>query len=360
MNILPKNPGKTLIEIAYLAVVFVAIYFVLPKTLIFVLPFVFAYVISKPINRVLDSFNVKRKISKNLTIIFVLLLFVSVVCALLFVLIYQSSYEIQKIATVIPHILYGEVSLPPWAEHIKSYFISLPEPIHEFGTMVIDSVRNNLSTILRPATQAVISVASDVAGVMPDIIVFVIVMILSAYFMCSDRERIGEFFKNTIPSGIVRRSIYIKEELIKACGGYLKAQFILMCVTFVVVLLGLIVLGVDTSVLMAFIVALVDAVPILGAGTILIPWAIIVFVSGKYFLGVGLVIIYAISFLIRRIFEPKIVSNQIGLHPLVTLASIYIGLRAMGVFGMILGPIFAIIVINFIKAENKYRREKEM
>ena len=169
---------------------------------------------------------------------------------------------------------------------------------------------------------------------LPNVVIFTIIMLLATYSICSDRERMRKFFKNALPKSALRRFTYIKNDLLKACGGYLKAQGILMCVTFVVMLIGLTILGVDASTLMAFIIAVVDVIPVLGTGTVLLPWAVLSLISGKYFFALGLGIIYAVSFLIRRLAEPKIVSQQLGLHPLVTLISVYVGLRSIGVFGM--------------------------
>ena len=360
MNILPKNPEKSVLGMIYIALVFLAVYFVLPKIIVYIMPFIVGYILTKMMIPISDFLHEKCKLPKKFAIIIVILLLVGVIASIIFVLIYEAAYEIQKISHVIPKLLYGEVELPQWAQHIKNFYFTLPKPVQEFGVMVVNNVKDNISEIVRPATQAVISVATNVATTLPSIIVFTVVTILSAYFICSDRESIREFSKNSLPKSITRRAIYIKHELFKACGGYLKAQGILMCVTFFVVLLSLAVLKVDAAVLLAFIISLVDAVPILGTGTVLVPWAVACLVSGKYFLAVGLFVIYAITFLIRRIAEPKIVSSQIGLHPLVTLASIYIGLKAVGVFGMILGPIVAIIVINFFKAEQKYKQEMEI
>ena len=360
MNILPKNTEKTVVGMIYIALVFAAVYFVLPKIIVYIMPFIVGYILTKMMIPISDFLHEKCKLPKKFAIIIVMLLLVGIIFSIVFMLVYEAAYEIQKISRVIPKLLYGEIDLPQWAEHVKNFYLTLPMPVQEFCTMVVNNVKDNISEIVRPATQAVISVATNVATVLPNIIVFTVVAILSAYFICSDRENIRNFAKNSLPKSITRRAIYIKHELFRACGGYLKAQGILMCVTFFVVLLSLAVLKVDAAVLLAFIIALVDAVPILGTGTILVPWAVVCLVSGKYFLAIGLLIVYAITFLIRRFAEPKIVSSQIGLHPLVTLASIYIGLKAVGVFGMILGPIVAMIIINFFKAEEKYKQEIEM
>ena len=104
---------------------------------------------------------------------------------------------------------------------------------------------------------------------------------------------------------------------------------------------------------MAFITALVDAIPVLGTGTVLIPWSIFELISGNYTLAIGLFIMYIMAIVVRQFTEPRVVSAQIGLHPLITLTSMYAGLKAIGIFGMILGPVLTIIVIKSLEIERE-------
>jgi len=361
MNILPKDPSKSLIKIVYVAVVLALIYFVLPKAVTLAMPFIAAYIISRLILPVAGYLESKLKFPRRLAIILVMLVAVGLLGFLVFTLFYQAVYELQHFAYIIPALLEGQYTLPEWVNtlvnNLKNFYIALPVSMQEFIVMISDNLRGNIYNILEPATQSVISAAAKVGKALPNIFVFAIVMLLSTYFMCDDRERIRSYFKSAVPKSVLRRAVYIKNELLKACGGYLKAQGILMCITFVVMLIGLTVIGVESSALIAFIIAVIDVIPVLGTGTVLIPWAVVSLITGKYFFAIGLVIIYAIAFLIRHLSEPKILSQQIGLHPLVTLLTVYIGLRTIGVFGMILGPIVAIIIINFFKAEQKYKEE---
>lgn len=357
MEIFPKDPGKVLVKIAYLVVIFAILYFLLPIIIKYAMPFIVAYVISKMISPAADFLEKKFRFPKRLSIAVVMLLFIGLLVWLLFMLFYQAAYELQRFASVVPSLLDGDFSLPSWVERINKFYTTLPESMQEFVVMITDNLRGNISTILEPATQSVINAATKFASALPNAIIFTVIMILSTYFICSDKEKIREFFKQIIPTRILRRATYVKNDLIKACGGYLKAQLILMCVTFTVLLVGLAVLGVKSAVLVAFVIAVVDVIPILGTGTVLLPWTAISLISGRYFFAFGLLIIYAISFLIRRLSEPKIVSQQIGLHPLATLISIYVGLKSVGVLGMILGPIVTIIIINFFKSEKRYEEE---
>lgn len=359
MEFFPKDTGKALIKMAYAASIVGILYFVLPKALTFASPFITAYIISKLILPISEFLSSRLKLPKRFSIIAVMVVLIGILGFLAFTLFYQAAYELQKLAYIVPSLLDGEVALPQWHDNIKSFYSALPPSMQEFITMVTDNLRENVYTILEPATKAVINAATNSARALPNVIIFTIIMLLATYFICSDRDNIREFFRKSLPERTLRRATYVKNDLIKACGGYLKAQGILMCVTFFVLLIGLTFLRVEASTLIAFIIAVVDVIPVLGTGTVLLPWAAVSLITGKYFFALGLGIIYVVSFLIRRFAEPKIVSSQLGLHPLVTLIAVYIGLRTAGVLGMVLGPVIAIIIINFFNADERYREELE-
>jgi predicted PurR-regulated permease PerM len=118
----------------------------------------------------------------------------------------------------------------------------------------------------------------------------------------------------------------------------------LMGCTFVVLSLGLMILGVGMPLLVGGGIALIDALPILGTGTVLLPWSLVCFLRGQARRGVGLLLLYAAAALGRTVLEPKLLGKQMGLHPLLTLAAIYVGYRLFGVLGMILLPIAAMVL----------------
>ena len=127
-------------------------------------------------------------------------------------------------------------------------------------------------------------------------------------------------------------------------GGWLKAQGKLALVTCGVLAAGFLLLRIPYGVLWAVPVALVDAVPMLGTGVVLIPWALVVFLQGKTMLGIGLLLLCAVSMILRRVLEPKMVGEQLGLDPLLTLVFLYAGYRFWGFTGMILAPLLAAAV----------------
>jgi sporulation integral membrane protein YtvI len=215
---------------------------------------------------------------------------------------------------------------------------------------VFQTIRNNLIKVLEPATVATKDFAIDFATSLPSILVFIIVLFISAYFMSSDKQKISNFLVKQLPTEWIARIIDIKRDLLLALLGYIRAQLILMSFTFVEVSIGLLIIGVDYAILLALLISIIDALPILGTGTVLIPWAIVLMVSGNLPRALSLVILYGIVLLVRQLLEPKIVGGQIGLYPLVTLMSMYVGLQIFGIIGMILGPITILIIRNLQRA----------
>ena len=135
------------------------------------------------------------------------------------------------------------------------------------------------------------------------------------------------------------------EKALKIVKGYL----ILMVINFAEISLGLLLFGVKNAVVIAIGIAMLDVLPILGTGTVLIPWSLISLINGNYGLALGLIVLYIITVIVRNLIEPKIIGGQVGLHPLITLVSIFIGLRLFGFFGMICLPLAIIIIFSLYK-----------
>lgn len=205
---------------------------------------------------------------------------------------------------------------------------------------IIEQVMDKLSEYLT----AVIPVAYNAVAKVPDIILFIVVMFVATFFMTKDYSKIKAFVKAQFSDTIVDKVVIMQRGVISAIGGYVKTQLILMSITFTICLIGLLLFRVSYSLLISVIIAIVDAFPIFGSGAILWPWALYNFVVGEYSLAIGLICIYGVIFITRQIFEPKILSTQIGVYALVTVMAIYIGYKTMGFFGLILGPAIAVVV----------------
>ena len=169
--------------------------------------------------------------------------------------------------------------------------------------------------------------------------------------MCADKLYILDQIEYHMPKQWVTKVGTHAREIINTLGGYLKAQATLILIAFGIVLAGLYsfkIIGWNVAypLIAALCIGFVDALPILGSGTIMVPWAIISATNGDITLAIGLLVLYAIIIVSRQLLEPKIVSNHIGIHPIFTLLAMYTGFKITGVVGMFLGPILLIILKN--------------
>ena len=174
---------------------------------------------------------------------------------------------------------------------------------------------------------------------------------MATYFICVDKFYILDQVEHHFPKTWVKKALSHLRELLSSLGNYLKAQAILIFIDFLLVLVGLYILlwvGIDMEypLLAALGIGFVDALPILGAGTIMVPWAIIEAINGSLKLAIGIMAILAVISIVRQFLEPKIVSKQIGIHPIFTLIAMYTGFKLIGIFGLLLGPIALIVIKN--------------
>lgn len=347
MNLLPKNPIKTLITIAYIAVAVLFVVFILPKAVTYFLPFILAWIISliiKPIVRLLEKIH----FSKRIAVISSMLI---VIALLGYILFYLSAAVVNELQTIVNMLRQTSDGMPVF---IKNILNSLPSGLRSFAFEFAERTEGDIIDFLYLAAQSALSKAGGAAGKLPSMFIFTVVLILATYFISFDSEKIKSELKKIIPKENLKHFRYIKDGLSKACGGYIRAQLILMSIVFCILLTGFLILDVKLSILLAAIISLLDAIPVLGTGMILNPWAIVCFIEGDYFRATGFVCLYLIVLFTRQFLEPRIISGQLGVHPLFTLAAMYVGLKTIGVSGLIFGPITLIIVINTLKVEAEF------
>ena len=224
-------------------------------------------------------------------------------------------------------------------EFIAGTNTELPE---QFGGL---SEKFNLSWIATPIT-GVISTASRI----PSIIISIVVTIVLSCFMTADYDLIMRFIYCQFPKE-KRKDVTRAKELLKMnLGKMAKAYALIMLVTFTEVFIGLTILkmiGLFNSsyiAVIAVVTAIVDVIPVLGTGTVVLPWAAYSFITGNIGMGIGLLVLYATVTVIRQIVEPKLVAGQLGLPPFVTLIAMYLGLKIIGVLGVFVLPIIAIML----------------
>ena len=205
--------------------------------------------------------------------------------------------------------------------------------------MASEWIRSTLSGVLQVITE------------LPAIFIYIGITFISTYFICTDKLYILDQIEHHLPRTWVKRLMLHLRKIVSSLGSYLKAEFILVAISFVVTLIGLYImnfigLNVEYPLLAALAIGFVDALPILGSGTVIVPWAAIAALDGDINIAIGLLILLIAISLVRQFAEPKVVSKQVGIHPIFTLIAMYTGFKAIGIFGLLIGPIVLSILSN--------------
>jgi sporulation integral membrane protein YtvI len=193
----------------------------------------------------------------------------------------------------------------------------------------------------------------------PLILMSVFLCLISAFFFTKDKKLIGDTIMKSLPEQLKTRLRAIQKGLLAAIGGYVRAQLTIMSVVASISILGLTILKYPYAVIMALVIALFDSMPMIGTGLVFWPWAIMNLLSGNYAFAIGLIIINAACFLARQLLEPKVLGQQIGLHPLLVLMGIYVGLKVFGIFGLFIGPVLLVIAKLVVKTNSTEIRTEE-
>lgn len=204
--------------------------------------------------------------------------------------------------------------------------------------MASDMVGGFLSTVAAGLPDAVARVFAS----LPTVLFAVVLTVLSGYYLCVDWERVSEALSALIPTRWRGRAGAVRARARELLGRYVRAYLLLLAITFSLLFVGLLILRIDYAFLLAVLVALLDLLPVLGVGTVLLPWSIVMLILRRYYVGFGLILLYLVIVLVRQVLEPRLVGKSLGLHPLVMLFATYAGFSLFGLVGMILGPIAAI------------------
>ena len=230
---------------------------------------------------------------------------------------------------------------------VYRFVISAPVETQALIQAAIDSFSALLEELPGQLSGLALTFAASLATAFPRIILFVLTYAISVLFMSVSYPQVTAFIQRQIPAKWQARSRALKEDLAQSLLKWCKAQVMLIGVTFVLLTAAFLILRIPYGILLAAFIALIDALPVLGTGTVLIPWALIRLLAGDVTLGVGLLFTYCIVSLVHNFMEPRLVGKQLGLHPIATLMAMYLGYRTVGIPGMILFPIGLILLKQF-------------
>lgn len=321
--------------------------FIMPVLVPFILAFLLASLIRLPVKKFYGESEAKNKsISISTCIIFYGLFFTAITFASFGL--YQGlsgllssipdMYNNSLVPALNAVILWIETFLADFDIEVNIKLGALfKEHIGVIGEYVTSFSTNAIKLISGGVTQ------------IPGFIIKLVIMVISTFFCMVDYEKIIKFFLDLIPKGkedtFSNLSKYFKSTVLL----YIKSYSLLFLLTFIELLIGFLLLRVEHGALLAVIVAVFDILPILGVGGVLLPWAAIGLITGDLFIGIGMLVLYLLIAFIRNMAEPRLIGNQIGLHPLATLIAMYLGLRFLGFLGMFLFPVTLSVIVGMRK-----------
>lgn len=288
--------------------------------------------------------QLKRKTSAILILVLVMSIIIGFLAWGIVSLISESSNLLQNFNTYMEKA--NEI-IQNLLASIDLSKIKIPEEIMNIAK---NSFQEFLGTVSTWAKELLTSVLNGITSI-PTVVIYIVITLLSLYFICTDKIYMVDQLEHHFPRKWVKKLAMHIKEITKVLGGYLKAEAILVLVSFFISVVGLYLLkfagfNLPFPLLAALIIGFVDALPIFGSGTVMIPWAILCAIDGDIKLGIAILVLWIIMSIVRQFMEPRLVSKQIGIHPIFTLIAMYTGFKLIGVLGMLIGPIVLIVLKN--------------
>jgi len=340
MNIEKKKTfiTNTIYIFILLFLLFLSLKYALPVLMPFIIGFIVAMIL-KPVIRFIHK---KTNINKKLISVLIFLLFYGTIGLLLAFLIISTTSSLKELFIQLPDIYAS--SIEPSLVIIFEWFEkALPHVTSILGTNA-ENIIQSLTSFVTSFSSGALNLIKNFATQIPMFVVKVLLGFLSSFFFTIDYDKVTSFILRQMSPSNQKVVLTIMHNCIRTVFKFIRAYAILISITFIELTIGFSLLNIDNVLLLAFLIALIDVLPVIGTGTILIPWVIISFVQKNIGFAVGMLVLYLVVWCVRQFLEPKIVGEQIGLHPIVTLISMFIGVTFFGFLGLFMLPLIATIV----------------
>lgn len=334
------------------AIVFIVCRFLLKYLTPFVIGGAIAWLVQKPAKFISGKTRIKRKLAAAGLALAVFLL----AAGLCVFLVLRISSGISNFA--------GEIS--GYAEEISAFFEKIKKSTESFFSDMPEELSALADSFFKKASDTMISAVTGfvsdstayVAGRMPGILLSCIVSAVAACYIAADFPSLVRFARGVIGPRVYGNIRKVKEIFVTSVFKLGKGYAILILMTFAELLAGFYLLGIKHALLLAALTAMIDILPVLGTGTVLVPWAAVLFILGDIGTAGGIIVLYAVITVIRNFAEPRIIGGQMGINPLFTLLAMFIGIKLFGVAGIFLLPVALIVTVKYYKDEMESETEK--
>lgn len=338
-----------------LALFVLAVIYVTPL----VYPFIIGWIIAYALNPLVNLLHQKARLPRWLAVTLSLLLFVFAAVTVL-------SALVTRIVSEVIHLSQSINGTINWWRNEFEKFVATEEMqslINKISTFykenpkyqqpINDKIAETANLLAQASSDLVTYFFNGLTAILvslPNVLTITVVVLLASFFIGKDWNKHAALLSSWIPVGVRKSISTVWVDLQKALFGYLRSQFIMISITAVVVIIGLLILDVDYAITIGLLIGFVDLLPYLGVGAVMVPWIAYTFIYGDISLGIGLAILYGVILIARQMIEPKVLASSVGLDPLPTLISMFVGLKLFGVLGLIIGPVSLVILFAFLRA----------
>lgn len=345
-----------IINTIYFLMVAALVYFALKLIVCYLLPFVIGFIIAAMLHPIVMKISKRYKIKNDILAVAMVLILFLVLAVLICFLGYKFYFQLVNFVKNSPDYI---LSITELASKTSNKFLSafdgMPDDFKEQISTLPNKMLNSLTGLFSSGMSQLVKA---IAKGMPAAFVTMTITLVSSIFIAKDYNSIIKYTKSILDENQIKFVSNVKNTLYKNVIKILCGYLTLMLITFIELTVGFLIIGVDYAIAIAALISLVDLMPVLGTGTVMLPWAIFKILSGNINEAISLIVIYILISIVRNIMEPKIIGKKMGLHPLVTLIAMFLGLKIFGFIGMIILPVSLIILNNMLLAKRNISNEK--
>ena len=344
--ILPENKHlRRGLYFLYGAVSVVLVWLIMRYALPWLLPFLVAGVVTRLIEPAVRYMTERFRFRRGFASAVCTMIVFSALIALTALIIGRVVIELSAFIKDLPVLLKNLTkTVTLVGDRINGFIKSAPPEIRDYLNNAFKGLADKTSQLPAALSGDALTLLTNVAKFTPKLILFFFTCALSVFFFSCGYQQISAFILRQIPQSQHASLRDFRRDLMSTFGKWLKAELMLASITFAEMTAAFLLMRIDFALLLALLVAVVDFLPVLGSGAVLIPWALVTLIGGNFKNAVTLVVIFAINVIVRSLLEPRMIGKQIGLPAIATLIAMYVGFCSVGVIGMVLFPIGLIML----------------
>ncbi|MEW5953537.1 MAG: sporulation integral membrane protein YtvI [Bacillota bacterium] len=349
-----RHVQNILIIAVIILVVYLAGKYVVPDVLYVILyvlsllvPFILAVLVSILMEPAVSFLQNRGNLPRGLAVGLTMLIILGVLSFIIGVMVVRLVAELTELSIALPgHIAVLQVYFQDWVDKGIIYYGALPPAVSEQVQQNLIAFTESIQGLLRSVVDGLIHLLS----IIPNMIMFILITLIATFFISRDRHEISRLWLRIMPVPWGANTLEVSRKIAEAFMKYVRASSVLVALTTVQSIIGLHLIGSSYALTMGILIGILDMIPVLGPGTVLLPWALWSLLTGAPFFGVKLLLLYLFVQVVRAVLEPRIMAANLGLHPLAVLVSMYVGLKTIGVLGLVMGPLLVIAIQAGIKS----------